>query len=714
MWAGVECTINRVQNLHMNQCEKSGHHQRLEDLNLFAQLGVERLRYPCLWETVAPHRPHERDWSWVDERLTTLNSLGVKPIVTLLHHGSGPSYTHLLDPEFPELFSHYARAFAERFPWVTDYTPINEPLTTARFSCLYGLWYPHLKDDGAFARALFHQIKASLLAMAEIRAVNPRARLIQTEDLGWAQSTPSLTEQCEFENDRRWLTFDLLTGRMNATHTLYGFLADTGWTEVEFDWLQRHVRSPDILGLNHYLLSNRFLDERLELYPSALHGGNGRQNYVDVAAVDSADVTVPLPEVVLRETWQRYNLPLAVTEVHVRGHRDAQLRWLKEMWTAGEKLQAEGVDLRAVTAWSLLGTYDWNSLCTNCDHFYEPGVFDLRTPDRAPKATALSKMVSALARTGTFDHPVLGDFGWWRRTPLNSKRPPLLITGATGTLGQAFARICEQRGLSYRLLNRAQMDIANSESVRSALETHKPWAVINTAGFVRVDEAEREIERCFRENVTGPVMMAQACAELKIPLLTFSSDLVFDGSLSEPYTESHPVSPLSVYGRSKAESESSVLSHHPGALVIRTSAFFGPWDQANFVTQSLCQLLRGTPVTAATDVQVSPTYVPDLVHTCLDLLIDGEHGLLHLTNQGRTSWSELARAAAGLAAQHHLHLSLNPHLIVERTLAELALAAPRPLHSVLTSEWLKVLPPLDDALDRYTRELDTQILWRSS
>src|SRR3712207_9325640 len=101
----------------------------------------------------------------------------------------------------------YAHAVASRYPWVEDWTPVNEPLTTARFSALYGHWYPHTRDDRSFARALLVQCRATVLAMMQaIRAVNPEARLVQTEDLGKSYGTPRMAYQVDFENQRRWLS----------------------------------------------------------------------------------------------------------------------------------------------------------------------------------------------------------------------------------------------------------------------------------------------------------------------------------------------------------------------------------------------------------------------------------------------------------------------------------------------------------------------------
>src|SRR4029079_8930040 len=147
--------------------------------------------------------------------------------------GRGAKYTSLLDPTFAQKLAAYARRVAERYPQVDAWTPINEPLTTARFSGLYGLWYPHRCDDRAFVRALLNQMRASVRAMRAVRAVNPSAQLVQTEDLGFVTSTPRLRYQAEFENLRRWLSFDLLCGRVDAQHGLWKYRVRSGAPEVQ-------------------------------------------------------------------------------------------------------------------------------------------------------------------------------------------------------------------------------------------------------------------------------------------------------------------------------------------------------------------------------------------------------------------------------------------------------------------------------------------------
>ncbi|HEY6188196.1 MAG TPA: family 1 glycosylhydrolase [Pyrinomonadaceae bacterium] len=726
LWAGVECTVNRVNDLYYDQLERSGHAARSSDLELFAGLGVRALRYPVLWERTAPDGIERADWSWAQERLTRLRELRVRPIVGLVHHGSGPRSTSLVDCAFPWKLAQFARAVAERFPWVDAYTPVNEPLTTARFSGLYGHWYPHGRDDLTFARALLTQCRAIVLAMRAIREINPSARLIQTEDLGKTFSTRTLDYQAAFENERRWLSYDLLTGRVGREHPMRDYLQWVGVDQSELEWFTDNPCPPDIIGINHYLTSERFLDERKARYPACTHGGNGRHTYADVEAVRVRAEGMSGPKALIEEAWERYELPLAVTEAHLGCTREEQLRWLKEVWDAALAARRGGADVRAVTAWSLLGAYDWNSLLTQARGHYEPGVFDMRSP--GPRPTALAHMLRDLSAGREPDHPVLDAPGWWRRldrlhyppvglTPRTARRAqtakragvnmrrgatrPLLITGATGTLGRSFARLCEKRGLSYNLLTRRELDIADAVSVERAVGEYEPWAIINAAGYVRVDEAESEPALCRRENTDGPAILAAACAAHGVSLLSYSSDLVFDGTKPGPYVEADLPAPLNVYGQSKAEAEARVLEAHPSALVIRTSAFFSPWDEYNFVTAALRALSAGHAFTAASDATVSPTYVSDLVQASLDLLIDGERGIWHLANDGAVTWAQLAQSVADLAG-------LDASLVDARPARSLGLVAPRPAYSVLTSERGRLLPSLEDALSRYVKECETR------
>jgi dTDP-4-dehydrorhamnose reductase len=251
-------------------------------------------------------------------------------------------------------------------------------------------------------------------------------------------------------------------------------------------------------------------------------------------------------------------------------------------------------------------------------------------------------------------------------------------------------------------MSRAELDIANPASVEAALTTHAPWALINAAGFVRVDDAEHAQEQCWRENADGPATLAAACAQRNVALVTFSSDLVFDGNRDSPYVETDSVSPLNAYGRSKADAERRVLQVMPDALVIRSSSFFGPWDAHNIIARALDALANHTPFSVATDTIVSPTFVPDLVHATLDLLIDRVSGMWHIVNNGAVSWAELIRKAADLAA-------VDVDTLDDRPIQEFALPARRPRYSALSSTRAMLLPSLDDALERFMQQRESAL-----
>ncbi len=715
LWGGIECTLNRVGERYHSQLELSGHDRRPDDLAAVADLGIRTLRYPLLWEmadTGASDSPH---WGWFERRFAEMQRLRITPIVGLLHHGSGPSYTNLLDAEFAPHFTRYAQRVAQHFPQLQYYTPINEPLTTARFSCLYGFWYPHVRSDQALVRSLLNQCRATVLAMQAIRKINPAARLIQTEDLGKVHSSPSLRSQAAFENERRWLTWDLLCGRVDASHGLWAYLIGAGADAEDLLWFSRNPCPPDVIGINYYVTSQRFLHDRPDLFPLECRGGNGREQYADIEAVRVQDCGPGTGiGALLADAWNRYQRPLAITEAHLGCSREEQMRWFYELWHEVQQERIRGVDVRAVTSWALFGSFDWNTLLTQFTGSYEPGAFDVRGPH--PRRTALGQLVRDFALNREPKHSaLLRSPGWWHRpgrllgmaadasthTSVQhapAKQRPLVIVGATGTLGQAFERLCEVRGLTCVSTHRSRLDIRQGTSWTAQLDAMQPWALVNAAGYVKVDEAEANPDQCFQANYELPKNLAHYCADRGIQWVTFSSDLVFDGARSSPYREADLVHPLNVYGRSKVAAEEAVLRIDPKALIIRSSAFFGPWDAHNFLAVTLRRLASGRVVHAATDVVVSPTYVPDLVAACLDLLLDGESGIWHLANQGALTWDSFARQAAE-------RMGVSSKGLRGVSSAELGYPARRPGYSALTSGRGNLLPPLEQSLESFCRSV---------
>ena len=735
LWGGLEGTVNRVGDIYFDQLRRSGHASRTEDLDRIAALGVRTVRYPVLWERVAPEGLDRADWSWPDERLGRLRELGVNPIAGLVHHGSGPRHTNLLDPGFAAGLAEYGRAVAERYPWLRDFTPVNEPLTTARFSALYGHWYPHAKDGLSWARALLTECRATVLTMRAIREVTPRARLVQTEDMGKTHSTAALAYQAEFENERRWITFDLLCGRVHPGHRMWQYLSWLGVAEDELRWFQENPCPPDVLGINHYLTSERFLDEKIERYPLHVIGGNGQHRYADVEAVRARAQGIEGPGALLLETWERYRLPVAVTEAHLSSTREEQMRWLLEVWRGAEAARNAGADVRAVTVWSLFGAYNWNSLVTRDDDFYEPGAYDLRAPE--PRPTAITWAMRELSAGREPQHPVLDEPGWWRRPttrlghePVRSVQPrgrlamtqrrfsmrtirranrvaPLaLVTGrgSAAALSRTFARLCDLRAVPYRIVE-ADDVAAVTGLLAGAAGAPRPWGVIALPGETRsrlgADSmastgGSRGVADDSVAGLSWLPALARECAGTSTPLVLLSSDVVFDGRKNGLYVESDHPAPLTAHGRALAAAERLVREAHAAALVVRTGPLYGHGDGRDALSVALRRLEAGRRVAEPTLQVASPTYAPDLVNAAIDLLLDGETGTWHVTNPGALTWLQLVEQAASMAGIDSARL--------EAAKAPSRKALPLPANTALGSERGALLPPVNDALERYLRD----------
>lgn len=335
MWGGIDYPLNRIGDEYFHRGEKRDHDDNIQSLQMFVELGIKKIRIPCLWELVSPKDLDRCHWHQIDAKLDECQKLGVQPVVHFLHHGSGPTYTSLIDPDFPEKFATYARAFAKRYPWVEDYSLINDIFLTARMSCLEEEWYPHLNSKTYFLKAIYLQCQASILAMKEIRRVNPRARMIQTEELG--QSPKSSKYKNDLATNYRWLALDLLCGKIDEHHDLYGYLLRGGLTEQELIWSKENACTPSMIGIN--------------LFEKETH------------------------ENLIQEAWNRYRIPLALTQTQAQNSHDIQ-----QLWNTAKSFKNASMDVRAVTAWSQTASYDWYQDYTNCEPQFNPEIIPM-TPN---------------------------------------------------------------------------------------------------------------------------------------------------------------------------------------------------------------------------------------------------------------------------------------------------------------------------------------------
>jgi dTDP-4-dehydrorhamnose reductase len=404
LWASPEPTVARIdEQTYRDQIAETGLESRAAgDAARIAALGVRMSRVPVLWERVAPEDPHAPDFREPQLRLEALQARGIEPIVTLLHHGSGPRYTDLLDPAFPLWFAEYAGAAAERFPWVRRWTPINEPLTTARFSTLYGVWYPNASDDRAFGRAMVNQTLAQQAAMRRIRRAIPAAEFVLTEDLQrFTAADAGVEDYVAFLRDRTFLSAELVAGRVGNDHPLAAFLIERcGVNPFELAIMTRDACVPNLIAFNHYPHSERYL------YSDGDAVG-------DVPAVYVEGEPSPAVGPLLRAAAERLQVPLAVGEVHVRAPADERVRWLAQHVADVEAVRADGIDVRALGAWAAFGMIDWHSLLLARAGVAEDGIYTFAGATGTPQATAVADALRVVAAGGTIADR--GVRGWWER-----------------------------------------------------------------------------------------------------------------------------------------------------------------------------------------------------------------------------------------------------------------------------------------------------------
>jgi dTDP-4-dehydrorhamnose reductase len=579
---------------------------------------------------------------------------------------------------------------------------------------LYGHWYPHKRDATSFLRALLVETRATIAAMGAIRKYVPNARLVQTEDFGSVFSTPHLKYQADFENHRKWLSLDLLYGRVTKHHPLFRYLVDHGISQQTLQRLAGSPCPPDIIGVNYYVTSDRFLDERVARYPGLAVGSNGRDHYVDTEAVRARKEGIVGHAEVLKSTWNRYQTPMAITEVHLGCTSEEQVRWFVEAWNAANEVRGSGVDVRAATLWSAFGAYDWDSLVTLSRGTYEAGAFDVRGP--RPRRTALAWAAAELAKTGAYAHPLLASPGWWRRpsrlfahsSPICGDRQaptvvphrPILVLHDDDVLARAFESACIERCIPVQVSSASELNIANTKEVSEILKSQDPWLVIDASAAPWHGEDFDTPEACFRQNVERARVLAEACRKNRIRLVTFSSPLVFDGEKGSPYLESDAPRPTTWLGASHAAAERWVRHLHREALIVRTGVVFDVEARDNRLWKALRGLEGGEVVSVNGEETCAFAFAPELAHTCLDLAMAQTVGIVHLAHGGTSSLLDflrgLARAlgvdAKSLVPATREHCRVWPHL---------------PVRSLLGSERVAPLSNLEhcfEKLARITRE----------
>ena len=358
---GIENSYPTIQwqgkTIRRDEMEECGHYKRWrEDFDLVKELGIEHLRYgPPLYKTHLA--PDKYEWESTDATFHRLKELQIIPIADLCHFGVPDWIGGFDNPDWPEQFAQYAGAFAQRFPWVRLYTPVNEIFVAAEFSGLLGWWNERQASDRGFVTALKNLCRANVLAMHAILGVNPRARFVQSESSEYFHSDePGAIHLASFLNQRRFLSLDLTYGHPIDVE-MYEYLLSNGFTSEDYHWFRdHHLRANCVMGNDYYATNEHLVRADGGVQPS----GEVFGYYV-----------------ITHQYYSRYRLPVMHTETNTKDPNQA-VYWLRKEWANMHRLKQDGVPILGFTWYSLTDQIDWDmALREKNDRVNECGLFGL-------------------------------------------------------------------------------------------------------------------------------------------------------------------------------------------------------------------------------------------------------------------------------------------------------------------------------------------------
>ena len=227
----------------------------------------------------------------------------------------------------------------------------------------------------------------------------------------------------------------------------------------------------------------------------------------------------------------------------------------------------------------------------------------------------------------------------------------VIVTGGTGQLATAIAKLCTQSKNSYIITSIEELDICSMESVSRGVQDAD--IVINCAAYTNVEAAEENIEEATRINRDGVANIAKVARERGVKLIHISTDFVFggDNERTTPYHEQEAPSPINVYGKTKAEGEAEALTA-PGAIVLRTSWLYAPWGH-NFVNTIIGRARQGAELRVVDDQRGTPTSAISLAQAIIEIIESGAwqtmEGIYHYSDLGESSWYDFAKEIVRIA-----------------------------------------------------------------
>ena len=256
----------------------------------------------------------------------------------------------------------------------------------------------------------------------------------------------------------------------------------------------------------------------------------------------------------------------------------------------------------------------------------------------------------------------------------------ILVTGASGQLGWELSQLAD-RFDKYELIftDRAILDLSKPDSLESIINKIAPDAIINTAAYTAVDKAETEKELAYAINAKSVEQMAGIAFKRNIPFITFSTDYVFTGNATTPYTTDTPLAPLNFYGSTKAEGEKLAIAANPNTIIIRTSWVFSVHGN-NFVKSMIRFMKERDVLNIVSDQKGRPTYAKDLAEATMKMIVAIDSGktikgVYHFANKGETTWYEYCKKIQSIVG---ISCQINSILTVD-----FPTPAKRPAYSVL-------------------------------
>ncbi|MFL5241781.1 MAG: family 1 glycosylhydrolase [Gemmataceae bacterium] len=355
---GIENSSPTIEGgVRIDEMEKCGHYKHWkEDLALVRELDIHYLRWgPALYRTFLG--PGQIDWSWVDDVLSEMARLEIQPILDLCHFGVPNWLGNFQNEDFAYYFAEYAGAFAQRYPHLKYWTPVNEILITTLFSAKYGWWNERLTSDKAFVRATINVCRANLLAMQAILKSVPDAIFIQSESSEYTHpSRPNLIKQAAFCNERRFLPLDLTYGHC-VSSDIYRYLFANGMHERDYDFfMNQNYKFRCIMGTDYYVTNEHLL----------------RSDGTTMASGEFFGYYV-----IAKQYYDRYGLPLMHTETNI-SEKEGSVQWLWKEWNCMLRLREDGVPIVGFTWYSLTDQMDWDTALRKDEHrISSVGLYDL-------------------------------------------------------------------------------------------------------------------------------------------------------------------------------------------------------------------------------------------------------------------------------------------------------------------------------------------------